>query len=59
MIRHINEIKFEGKDRWTIQFNLCSDLFMRSQDNSLSEDQREKAFKMWMEERIKLETDNY
>lgn len=52
---HINEIKFEGEDRWTKQFNLCSELYMKHSDMSLSEDERELALNMWIEERQRLE----
>jgi hypothetical protein len=58
-MKHINEIKFEGEDRWTKQFNLCSDLYCKHSDMSLSEDEREDALNLWIEERQRLELGIY
>jgi len=56
---HINEIKFEGEDRWTKQFNLCSEYFCKSLDTNLSEEEREDALNLWIEERQRLELGIY
>lgn len=52
---HINEITLEGDDDWTKQFNKCSSYWQKAFDNSLSEEDRELNFNMWMEERQRLE----
>lgn len=39
---HINQIRFDGNDRWTNQFNKCSDYFQKSNDMNLSESERNK-----------------
>lgn len=56
---HVNEIKFEGTDRWTTQFNLCSDYWKKSNDETLSEAERKEAFDKWFEERQRLELGIY
>jgi hypothetical protein len=52
---HINEIKLEGKDKWTEQFNVCSDYYKKSNDESLTPEERKKYFDLWFEERQRLE----
>lgn len=59
VIKHINEITFEGKDRWTKQFNRCSEHFIKAQDQSLSEKEKEESFQLWFEERQRLELGIY
>ena len=59
MILHINEIKLEGNDRFTEQFNKCSDLWQASQNESLSEDERKENLDLWLQERQKLELGLY
>ena len=59
MILHINDIKLEGEDKFTKQFNKCSDYWQKSHDESLSEDERKKNFDLWFEERQKLELGIY
>ena len=55
MVLHINDIKLEGEDKFTKQFNKCSDYWQKSHDESLSEDERKKNFDLWFEERQRLE----
>jgi len=59
MIKHINEIKLEGNDRFTEQFNLCSEHYQKAQDESLSDEERKKYFELWLHERYRLESGNY
>ena len=59
MILHSNDIKFEGEDRWTKQFNLCSDYWQKSNDETLSEEERKEAFDMWFWQRQCLELGIY
>ena len=59
MILHINEIKLEGEDRFTKQFNKCSDYFQKAFDKSLSEEEREENFNMWFDEKQRLELGIY
>ncbi len=55
MVLHVNEIKFEGTDKFCVQFNKCSDYWIKSQDKSLSKEERKKNFDLWFEERQRLE----
>lgn len=59
MIKHINQIKLEGKDKFTEQFNLCSEYYQKSEDQSLSVEEREKYSNLWFEERQRLELGIY
>ncbi|MEY2702610.1 MAG: hypothetical protein RLY43_1246 [Bacteroidota bacterium] len=59
MALHINDVKFDGDDKFTIQFNKCSDYWQKSNDESLTEEERNKNFKLWLEERQKLELGLY
>jgi len=52
---HVNELKFKGETPWVKQFNLCSDLWQKATDESLSEEEREEAVEMWTQERWMLE----
>jgi len=56
---HVNEVKFEGDDRWTKQFNLCSDYWQKSQDQSIPESERKEYSQLWLEERQRLELGIY
>jgi hypothetical protein len=56
---HVNQIKVEGDTPWAQQFNLCSDLYLKSMDRSLSAEQRKKYLDLWFEERQKLELGIY
>jgi hypothetical protein len=56
---HVNQLKFEGEDAWTIQFNRCSDLFAKANDPNLSKEEQDKYWEEWRDERMKLEMGNY
>ncbi len=56
---HVNEIKFEGEDNWTKQFNKCSDLWAISNNETLPEEERLAAQEEWMSERQRLEMGMY
>lgn len=56
---HVNELKFQGEDNWTKQFNLCSDLYSKAFDESLPNEEKQEAFDQWIFERQRLETGNY
>lgn len=56
---HVNQIKVEGDTPWARQFNLCSDLYLKSLDRSLSAEQRKKYLDLWFEERQRLELGIY
>lgn len=58
-MKHINEIKIVGEDKWNKQFNLCSELFMKAQDESLTEQERKNYLDKWFEERQRLELGIY
>ena len=54
MALHINDIKLDGDDEFTEQFNKCSDYWQKSRDESLSKEERERNFELWFEERRAL-----
>lgn len=54
-MKHINEIKIDGEGKWNKQFNLCSELFMKAQDESLTEQEIKNYLDKWFEERQRLE----
>ena len=56
---HINEIKLEDEDKFTKQFNKCSDHWQKAHDETLSEDERQKNLDLWFEERQRLELGIY
>lgn len=56
---HVNEIKLSGDDRWTKQFNKCSDLWAEANDESRTKEEREQSSKLWFEERQRLELNIY
>lgn len=56
---HVNQIKVEGETPWARQFNLCSDLYLKSLDRSLSAEERKKYLDLWFEERQRLELGIY
>jgi len=56
MIKHVNEITFEGETPWIKQFNLCSEYYQKSTDETLSVEEREKFKGKWMTARWELET---
>ena len=58
-MKNINEIKIDGEGKWNKQFNLCSELFMKSQDESLTEEERKNYLDKWFEERQRLELGIY
>jgi DNA topoisomerase VI subunit A len=58
-MEHINEIKIDGEGKWNKQFNLCSELFMKAQDESLTEEERKNYLDKWFEERQRLELGIY
>jgi len=58
-MKHINEIKIDDEGKWNKQFNLCSELFMKAQDESLTEEERKNYLDKWFEERQRLELGNY
>jgi hypothetical protein len=59
MIKHINEIKLEGDDTFTKQFNHCSDLYQKFNDETLSEEEREEYYQKWYMARQCLELGIY
>lgn len=56
---HVNQIKFSGEDAWTKQFNLCSDLFIASNDESLTDEERRDYHNQWFEQKLRLELGHY
>lgn len=59
MTIHVNQITLSGTDRFSKQFNVCSELFMKSNNQTLSEEERTKASNEWFEERQRLELGIY
>lgn len=56
---HINEIKLKGEGKFIKQFNLCSDYYQKSNDTSLSKEERKKYLDLWFNERQRLELGMY
>lgn len=59
MILHVNEIKLTRNDKWGQLFNLCSEYYQKSNDDTLTEDDREEYFEKWKQARINLELGRY
>ncbi len=55
----IHEIKLQGNDSFTTQFNKCSDYWILAHDEKLSQDQRDEYLDLWFEERQRLELGMY
>lgn len=54
---HINEITFkEDGSKWTKQFNYCSELYAKANDQALSQEERDKYQSKWQIARWELET---
>lgn len=56
---HVNEFHINGNDTWTNAFNSCSDWFLRSIDQSLTEEEREEAKEIWFQKRQCMELGIY
>lgn len=52
---YIHDIKFEGDDDFTKKFNECSDLYQKSNDPSLSEEEREEYGQRFIQYKTLLE----
>jgi len=52
---YIHEIKLPETDNFSKQFNHISDLWQKSQDLNLSEEQRREAAESWLQQRQCLE----
>jgi len=59
IVLNIHEIKLTSKTPFTEQFNRCSDLFQKFNDDSLSKEEQEENFQAWLDERYRLETGSY
>lgn len=58
-IIHVNEIKFEGEDAWTKQFNRCSDLFKKAFSDYSTEIEKKEAWEDYCQQRYMLESGAY
>jgi hypothetical protein len=54
-MKYIHEIKLTGETPFVEAFNHCSDLWNKSQDKSLSEEEREEAYTEWFAKKQALE----
>lgn len=59
MTLHINEIKLEGEDEFSTQFNLCSDLFAKARAEGLTDEERNKAWDEYFSAKYCLEQGLY
>lgn len=59
MILHINDIKLEGDDDFTKQFNSCSDRWQKSKDENLSDEERKEYLEQWYHQKVCLELGIY
>jgi len=55
MTIHANQLALEGDSVEVKQFNRCSDLFQKSIDENLSQEQQKEAAEQWLQERQILE----
>lgn len=55
MIKHVNEIKLTRNDAWGKLFNLCSEYYLKSIDETITEDERDEYFEKWKQARLNLE----
>ncbi len=53
MINQMNELKSKNKKRRE-QFNLCLQYYQKSNDESLTSEEREKYIELWAKERSKF-----
>jgi hypothetical protein len=52
---YVHEIKLEEETPFAKAFNVCSELWQRSQDENLSEQERKEAGEEWLTRRQQLE----
>lgn len=55
MIKHINEIILPEVDKFTRDFNYCSEQYLKSIDKTLSKEERDEASERWFNARQCLE----
>lgn len=58
-IKYIHEIKLKETDKWSKQFNHCSDLFQKSFNSKYNEKEQRQFFDEYMNERYMLELGYY
>lgn len=56
---YIHEIRLEGESNFIKAFNSASELFQKSQDKSLSKEERDKFWKLHLEEKARIELGMY
>lgn len=56
---YIHEIKLEEKNKFSQQFNICSDLFSTYFNMKHSDEEANKIFEQFLFERWRLETGSY
>lgn len=54
-----NDIKLDGDDEFIKAFNRCSDLWARTDDPNLSQEERISAIDEWQQSRMRLEQGYY
>jgi hypothetical protein len=59
MLKHVNEIKFEGDTPWVKAFNEASDHWLKYCDGSLTKEERHFNFEQWSIIRYELESGRY
>lgn len=55
MIVFSHDVKLEGDSYFVKKYNYCSELYQKSNDENLTEEEQLKYWNMFMDERIKLE----
>ena len=56
MIKHVNELEFEGDTPWVKAMNLASDYFVKMTDENLSKEEKENAYESWCQIRYEIES---
>lgn len=58
-MKHVNEIKFKGETPWIKAMNKASDYYIKSMDDSLTEDERNKNHNLWFDLKFDIEMGVY
>lgn len=59
MLKHVNEIRFEGATPWIKAMNQANEYYMKSIDISLTEEERNKNHNLWFDIRYAIENGVY
>lgn len=58
-MKHVNEIKFEGNTPWEKAMNEASHYYIKSIDDSLTKEERDRNHNMWFDLKFAIELGLY